>query len=220
MRAARKDGVATRQRLLEAACEVFASKGYLNATVSEICNRAGANLAAINYHFGGKDELYAEAWRDAFAEALRLYPPDGGLRADAAPEDRLRAFISSLLHRVLAHGRLGHAGKLLVTEMTHPTESIEAVRRDAIRPLFEQARAIMREILGPKVSERDVGFSIMSVLHQCLAIGLRPGRFPAFQRYLQLATRDIDALADHITRFSLAGLAAVRNGGRRTDRVP
>jgi AcrR family transcriptional regulator len=220
MRAARKDGVATRQRLLAAACEIFASKGYMHATVSEICERAGANLAAVNYHFGGKDELYAEAWREAFAEALRLYPPDGGLPPDAPSDERLRAFVSSLLHRVLEHGRLGHAGKLLVMEMTHPTDSIEAVRRDAIRPLFEHARALVKEILGPSVSERDLAFSTMSVLHQCLAVGLRRGRLPAFQRYVQLATRDIDALAHHITAFSLAGLAMVRRNNRREDPTP
>ena len=47
----------TRQRVLEAAGEVFAERGFRAATVREICQRAKANLAAVNYHFGDKERL-------------------------------------------------------------------------------------------------------------------------------------------------------------------
>ena len=49
----------TRRQLLEAAGAVFAEAGYRDATVREICRRAHANIAAINYHFGDKEKLYA-----------------------------------------------------------------------------------------------------------------------------------------------------------------
>ena len=50
----------TRARLLETAGEVFAEKGYEAATVREICEKAGVNLAAVNYYFGGKELLYVQ----------------------------------------------------------------------------------------------------------------------------------------------------------------
>ena len=86
---ARRDGrkARTRERLLEAAGDVFAERGYRLARVVDICARAGANVAAVNSHFGGKAALYAEVWRRAFEEALRVYPPDGGLPPDAPAEE-------------------------------------------------------------------------------------------------------------------------------------
>ena len=82
--AVRKDGLDTYKKLLKAASEVFAEKGYRDATIAEICRRAQSNVAAVNYHFGSKDELYIAVWKNAFEEALRIYPPDGGLPPDAS----------------------------------------------------------------------------------------------------------------------------------------
>ena len=48
----------TRDRLIEVAAEMFADRGLEKTTVREICAAAGANVAAVNYHFGGKDGLY------------------------------------------------------------------------------------------------------------------------------------------------------------------
>lgn len=53
----------TRQRLIDAAAELFAANGFAATSVREICTRAEANVAAINYHFGGKDQLLAEVLR-------------------------------------------------------------------------------------------------------------------------------------------------------------
>ena len=50
----------TKVRLIEAAGEEFAGKGFDSARVRKICDRAGANVAAINYHFGDKEQLYVE----------------------------------------------------------------------------------------------------------------------------------------------------------------
>lgn len=210
--AIRQDGINTHEKLLKAASEVFAKKGYRNTTVAEICRRAGSNVAAVNYHFGSKDVLYVAVWRNAFEVALRAYPPDGGLPPDAPAEQRLRALIHSNLHRVLDAGRLGHAGRILMREMSDPTEVIRSVLRDVIRPLHERTRSIIKRLLGPKAGDREIGFCEMSVIHQCLALGFRRGRLPPgiIKGRGKPTPELIDALVEHITCFSLAGIKAVR----------
>ncbi|NLX18206.1 MAG: CerR family C-terminal domain-containing protein [Desulfobulbus sp.] len=210
--AIRKDGVDTYRKLLKAASEVFAEKGYRDTTVAEICRRAHSNVAAVNYHFDSKDELYIAVLKNAFGEALRVYPPDGGLPAEAPAEERLGALIHSVLHRILDDGRLGCAGQILLREMADPIETFRRVHEDIVRPLREIMLGIIRDLIGPDATEQQIVFCVMSVIHQCLAIGFRKGRghLPSFLDSPQSTTETIDALAEHITLFSLAGLSAVR----------
>ncbi|MFH1718236.1 MAG: CerR family C-terminal domain-containing protein [Planctomycetota bacterium] len=210
--AKRKDGIQTRNRILSAACAVFAEKGYHDATVEEICRRAKSNIAAINYHFGSKDQLYARVWRKAFDEAMNAYPPEGGLGPEAAPEERLRGTIHSLVGKAVDPGRIGHAGKLLLQELVNPTDVIRHVKRDALQPLHDRMSNLMRELLGPKASGEQLLLCQMSIVHQCMAIGMRlfRGTMPPHMNLDMPNDQLIEALTDHIMRFSLAGIKAVR----------
>jgi len=55
----------TRAQLLEVAGQVFSEKGFAGATGKEICERSGANSAAVVYHFGGMDNLYRAVLQEA-----------------------------------------------------------------------------------------------------------------------------------------------------------
>ncbi|MBN2210423.1 MAG: CerR family C-terminal domain-containing protein [Sedimentisphaerales bacterium] len=206
----RKDGLDTRQKLLDAASAVFAAKGYRDTTIAEICRKAHSNVAAVNYHFGGKDALYTQVWRRAFDVALEVYPPDGGLGADAPPAELLRALIHAHLHRVLDDGRLGYAGQILLRELVDPTDVIEKILMEVIKPLRQRTWKIISDLLGPRAGEQDIHFCLMSVIHQCFAVGFCRYRKPNHPLSEHISPENIDILAEHITRFSLAGIAAVR----------
>jgi len=221
--AKRKDGIQTHNRILSAACAVFAEKGFHDATVEEICRRAKSNIAAINYHFGSKDQLYARVWRKAFDEAMDAYPAEGGLGPDSAPTERLKGTIHSLVGKVVDSGRIGHAGKLLLREMVNPTDVIRHVKRDALQPLHDRMSNLMRELLGPGASDEQLLLCQMSIVHQCMAIGMRffKGTMPPHMNFDTPSDQLIDTLTDHIMRFSLAGIKAVCKeikAGRTTGR--
>lgn len=205
----RKDGLERRAQLLESAMKVFSEKGFRDTTIADICRDASANTASVNYYFGSKEELYAEAWKTAFSNAMEKYPPDMQLEADASAEDKLRAVVKSFLHKMLDSGELGYAGQLLLMEMANPTEAIDHIKRDAIDPIRKRMISILRELLGEQAGEQDIVFCAMSVIHQCMGFGFHRGQLPPPLRGLEINGLH-EALSEHITRFSLAGLAAVK----------
>ncbi len=198
----------TRQRLLDAAAEVFVEHGFRGATVRDICTRAGANVAAVNYHFRDKDGLYSAVLQHGLALALRQHPPDRGVSDTAPPEERLHVFIRSFLHRLLESGSHTLHARLMVREMIEPTGALEVVVREHIRPLAGRLHGILRELLGSGATDEQMRHAAMSIVGQCCfyrhAEQVIAKLFPE-QRHTPAA---IQRLADHVTRFSLAGLKA------------
>ena len=218
MRANRKDGVETRERLLNAACSVFAARGFQDASIAEICEDAGANVAAVNYHFGSKEALYVEVWRHTFETFMQAYPLDGGLPADAPPEERLFARVHALLQRVFDDGRVGQCFRIGLRELVNPSTALENTRRELIGPHRQRTQALVRELLGPEASEQQVLFCEISIINQCLSVNFFKERRSFLLGSERLSKSAVENLARHITTFSLGGIRAVRES-IATDRT-
>ena len=207
--AKRKDGIERKAHLLEAATKVFAEKGFRDSTISDICEEAESNVASVNYYFGSKEDLYAEVWKTAHQKTLEKYPTGYGTSPDASAQERLKAFIRSLLHKILDSGQLGSAGKILMMELTNPTEAIELVKRDSLEPIRKRMRGIMLELLGPDVPEQKKIFCVLSTINQCFGLGLRKSVMPPLLKNIK--KKDLlEEIVEHITMFSLAGIEAVK----------
>jgi len=204
--AKREDGKITRDRLLKAACEVFAEKGYLNAKVAEICRRAGANVAAVNYYFGDKDTLYAEAWQHAFNEYAM---PELPLPVHISPDDQLRNYINSLIQNFMEKGLQGYFTRLYLMELANPTGLIQDSWHNMIEPRRQKLIGIIRKMLGVETTDETVLFCELSIVSQCRAL-LTINRNDLEYLFGQpLSSNLIKRLADHIACFSLAGIRAV-----------
>jgi AcrR family transcriptional regulator len=194
----------TKSRLLEGAGEEFAEKGFELARVRAICDRAGANLAAINYHFGDKEHLYVEVLREA--HRCGLDPREGRFDPRLSPAERLRTFIHHFLDRVLAMNQPEDwQHRLMLREMLSPTPFSEVLVREMIRPRFELMRGLMREIC-PEADDRRLNALVFSVIGQCLHYKMArrvTERLIGDEGYRAL---DLDYLTDHITAFCLAAL--------------
>lgn len=212
MKEVEESSLDTRERLLQAAGEVFAQSGYRNATVREISRRAKANIAAVNYHFGDKGRLYSAVMKVAYSSAMQKYPPNGGLGEDAEPEDRLAAFVRSFLHRILDEGRPAWHGKLLAKEIADPTPILDQLIDEMVRPTYEALIAIIRAILGKTEEDQQVRLCAGSIVGQCLhyyhAQPVIARVFP-----IEVGPGAIDRLAEHITCFSLSAMKCLRKKG-------
>ncbi|HUB86782.1 MAG TPA: CerR family C-terminal domain-containing protein [Verrucomicrobiae bacterium] len=197
----------TRRQLLEAAGEVFAEVGFRNATIREICRRAGANIAAVNYHFGDKETLYLEVLRYAHSRALEKYPPLLGVPADAPAEKKLGAFVHSLLLRIFDKGPTAWHGRVMLREMIEPTAALDSLVEERMRPMAGQLSQIVAEILDCPLNDERVRLCGMSVVSQCVFYNhCRPVVSRLFPKQPPQDAASIERLANHITRFSLAAM--------------
>ncbi len=195
---------------MDAAGEVFANKGFEQTTVREICRKAKANIAAINYHFGNKRELYAAVVAHSQTWANERLPA----AAEESAENRLREFVRQFLWKLLDPGRPSWHGRLLAREMSEPTEAIEGLVRDEIRPRYEVLQGIIRELAGdvpPRVIAKCAASIVGQMLHYHFA---RPVLRLVSPVYGDLE-KHVEELADHVTRFSLAGVLAIASRYRK-----
>jgi TetR/AcrR family transcriptional regulator, regulator of cefoperazone and chloramphenicol sensitivity len=197
----------TKVRLIEAAGEEFADKGFDATRIRTICDRAGANVAAVNYHFGDKEQLYVQTVLDAHRCGMELGQDDAAVAA--GPAEQLRSFIHHFLTHVLA---INHPEdwrhRLMLREMLHPTSASDVLVRESIRPHFERLQQIMRQFC-PDADARKLNALSFSVIGQCLHY--RMAR-PVTERLIgpeAFHALDLDFLTDHITSFCLAALGSI-----------
>jgi AcrR family transcriptional regulator len=193
----------TRTRLLEAAREVFSQRGFQGATVREICRRADANGAAVNYHFGSKDELLAEALNFAPLAALQ--------RANVSqdPRTRLRLFIRDFMMMLLDEKNPSSQCRIMARELADPTPALDKIVREAIAPLHEFMGGLVREIAGDQISVADLRRCVYSILGQCLFYRHSHPVLHRLHRSLRYDNKEIEAIAEHVFEFSLAGIRQV-----------
>ena len=218
MRIQRKGVAKTAKSLLAAASDVFAKKGYRDATIAEICERAKANIAAVNYHFGDKETLYTEAWRHSFSESLKVHPPDGGVSDAAPPEERLRGQVVALLRRIADEDNREFF--IVQKELANPTGLLNKVMRVELRPLQERMEILVRELLGPHVSDMQVRFCEISVISQCInpMVVRKRHKEKREDKDSPPGVDDIEAYSKHVVEFSLAGIRAVRDEAEKKRR--
>jgi len=160
------DTEATPQRIIEAAGEVFAQKGFESATVREICKLADANLAAVNYHFGDKRRLYIEAVKRAHINRSKQFPlPEW--EPGTPPQQKLYDFVFTLLKRMISPAASRWETELMLREIARPSEACGELVRDSIRPHFEALNVVLEELM-PNAPEQQRHLTAFSVVGQCL----------------------------------------------------
>jgi len=200
----------TRQRILQVAAEVFADSGFEKATVREICMRASVNVAAINYHFGDKENLYIQVLKYCKALAFEKYPSDLDTKKTDPPELKLKAFIRSFVFRILDNGPSSLFGRLVCREYVEPTNALDMLVEEAMRPTFGLLAEIVGELLGRKAPMLTIRMCCASVVSQCLFFLYARHALVRLFPEQKFGTTETESIADHITRFSLSAIQDFR----------
>ena len=192
-------------KLIEAAGEAFGGRGYDAVGVREICQKAGANVAAVNYHFGDKRGLYVACLRHAQSCRVEdLVLPQWP--ANFAPVDKFRAFVRGVLESKLDPSRPPWHLEMMLREMGRPTDACREIVEDYIRPMAESLAQILGELFPGADWNRQTWMIGFSVIGQALFYHINQPVVRLLMGPEGYESLTLDALTDHITQFSLAAL--------------
>ena len=201
----------TKERILDTAEILFAQKGYQAVSVRQITSAAECNLAAVNYHFGNKENLYLEVFRSRWVPRAQCLQ-EGFRKYLASQESLSESAVVRALAKAFVDGplsddeRLRHS-QLMTREMTQPTKAFEHVAEQVIQPFFREVLERLSSVSSDKVGEEEMLLNIFSIFAMVLhfnfarvAVSRLTGRKydPSFRAQL----------VEQITQFSLRGLGA------------
>lgn len=199
----------TRELLLRAACSLFAARGYRETRTQDVCRLAHANIAAVNYHFGGKKELYRAVWDRALERAVHDEAASGRLSKDP---DRtwLYEYVRACVLSVFDAGSAGILSRLMAAELADPSPISAELLATHIAPRRAELEERLRRMVGPGVSDYQIGCCIFAIHAQFTALAVSHAARKSLFGTDAPAPREAEQFAREICAFVIGGIRAIR----------
>ncbi|MGE4246010.1 MAG: CerR family C-terminal domain-containing protein [Parvibaculaceae bacterium] len=211
----------TRQRLIEAGLDIFGRVGFEAASTRRIAETAGANLAAIKYHFGGKQGLYLAVARHiaehvsrnvgGAAEAARAALASGRLDRSSAA-DALEGVVLLAAQNLVANPEAARWARFILREQFEPTEAFELIYSTTMSRLHGTVTALVAIILGLKSESEEAKLEAFALVGQVLVFRLARAAVLRRMEWDDVGPRQAEAIFA-LLRRSVRRLAA--KTGRR-----
>jgi AcrR family transcriptional regulator len=203
----------TKEKILEAAIDEFAEFGYKNATVRSISRRAEANLAAINYHFSSKKELYRNVLESVFAsetsETRGVEMPSGRdvdsqEKLEAAAGDWIKIFMSRLICGSEEEGQRKY--RICIHEMLSPSDIFDELANKYIRKDIEPLMSIVSKGMPENTSREKILQKTFSVLGRCFFYRFHDSFVKNLAKEEDFTRRNYEMIVDQIIEETTSGL--------------
>ncbi len=201
----------TRDRILDEAEILFARKGYHAVSVREITAAANCNLAAVNYHFGNKQNLYLDVfrvrWLPRASQVHTSFRKNLAANGALTPTAVVQSLAQAFLEGPLTDSERKRYHQLISGELAQPTEAFELVADQVLQPLFNNLLDDLRGAMPCEIENEQLALDAFSILAMLLYFNLAR---PLLSRFTGHAFDDKfkARLVNHIVDFSLNGLAA------------
>jgi AcrR family transcriptional regulator len=216
----------TRDALLKAATVLFADRGLDAVSVRDITNAAGANIGAITYYFGSKEELIKEVYRVAIAprRELRLAALDRYERSvgsgKTAPEGVLRALVEATIRTALEpDGEASYAMRLVFQAYALRRPMLDEVITEQLDQFAARFIAALARSM-PELSLEEVGWRYYFTIGATLHIAFDSQRSSRLRRLTGglCDTSDPDRMVEQLLDFLMGGIRGRRHApsGRLT----
>jgi AcrR family transcriptional regulator len=205
----------TRDRILSASQKLFADKGFDATSVRDITTEAGCNVASVNYHFGGKDNLYLETFRSMLTVLRDRRLEMIGELMEREPTPSLEEFVETFAV-IMIEPLVGDSpGRLFLNlvsrEMIAPRLPDGVLLTEFFEPMMERAAAALAKV-GPPLDMASTRMCVMSLVGQLLHALKAHHLLSDLGRPDVLPTQHSDQIA-HFVRFSVGGIRACAESG-------
>lgn len=211
----RQDGLETRQQLLQAAGQVFAEHGYAKATSKEICARAEANIAAVNYHFGGKDELYAAVLEEAHRRLISIETLAAAAQSRMDSRAKLKAFLGRIVGEIANRDAGAWELRVLSRELLSQSALMDRMIASQVQPKVKIFSGIVAEIMQVPAEHPAVARCLVNIIGPCLFLLITQRQLQ--QRILPSLDLSPERLTEHMVSYALAGMQAVACEAKSTE---
>ncbi|MCR6701022.1 MAG: TetR family transcriptional regulator [Dokdonella sp.] len=198
----------TRQRILGAAEELFARHGFAGASLRQVTASAKVNLAAVNYHFGSKENLIEEVFRRRLDELnarrteLLAQCRD---RADLGLEDVLDAFVRPALELSLSDAGGAAFVRVLARAYAEHDERLRRFLSDNYGHVLKEFAAVFARLL-PQLDKEELYWRL-DIVSGALTYAMAD--FGVLKRRSDVSEQEHrERTASHLIRFAAAGLRA------------
>jgi AcrR family transcriptional regulator len=203
-------GEDTRERILLASQKLFAERGFDGTSVRDITTEARCNVASVNYHFGGKDNLYLQTFRSMVAvlRDQRLSVLEELMTRNPPPslEEFLESFAEGFIDPLVDDTRGRQFMALVSREMFDPRLPHDVFVSEFIHPIMEKSLTAL-EAFGPPLDANDARLCIMSMVGQLLH-ALRAHKLFTRHDHAQMVPVSLADYVPHFVRFSVGGIQA------------
>lgn len=207
-------GRVTRQHILEIAAELFAQKGYAYTTSKEICQASNANIAAVNYHFGGKEGLYDEVLLEMHDRLITLDQLTKIAHSSLTAKEKLTAILDEIMKSII--GRKWYA-RMFIREILSPTLALDTLLTKKILPKFKIIKEIISELTGIPNDDPAINYCLINVIAPNAALLIASEQL--LNKLLPNLASNPAALIQHLKIFSLAGLEAIAADNRQQKKT-
>ena len=216
----RADAQQTRQKLIRVGLEQFGRLGFDAVGTRGLANAAGVNLAAIKYHFGGKEGLYlAVAEHIAQQMVASMAPIADAIQARFAPAsarspddaiDSLRELASGMVTLIATNPETALWMRFILREQAEPSEAFEIIYNRIMRRMHMLVTALIAAATGEKADSDAARLKAFALIGQIIVF--RVARAAVLKR---MEWDDISAdETEKIRRVIMANIDALRFSGK------
>ncbi len=211
-----QEELGTKHRLLAVAERLFAERGLAATSIRDLAREAEVNIAAVNYYFGSKENLYLETLRYAFQqtgvsspEFEKIVKKAEAINTKEAAEIAITKYIEEFLLLILSSDQARRHACLMSREISDPTPALDVIVQEFILPKNRALSRLIAQVQPALANSDKLPLYTISIVSQCLHYHFALPIILKVLNQKEMTPDLISRIAKHIAEFSLTALKGV-----------